>query len=195
MTPEHQALIQQVAAGLGFVARADERSWHPTFTMPDGGSFHGLDSRQRGKLTFSCWVAHDLSPHKPYFQNGDAPTTEINCSDTKSAERIIEDVRRRLLPEYERLLADCRKGKAAHDEYCADQQSVAGQLAGIFGIEVKTNNDGTVQNLHVSAGSVYATLRIQSGSIYFERVDVPIACALEIAQALRKFMFEEKAAA
>src|ERR1039458_3699455 len=106
MTPDQAKLADAVAAQLGLPpAPGSDGHWARVFTLPDGGSLYVHAGRQRGQLNISTSVANDLREHKPYYRAGEAPKISINVSDTKPAERIAADIRRRLLPEYEREAA------------------------------------------------------------------------------------------
>ena len=117
MTPEQEALANAVAAQLNFApAPGCEDHWGRVFSLPDGGRLYVSTGRQRGQLNISTSVANDLREHKPYYRAGEAPTTSINVSDTKPVERIAADIRRRLLPEYERDASACAANKVRHDD-------------------------------------------------------------------------------
>jgi hypothetical protein len=116
MTPEQKALADAVAAHLKLKpAPGYEDNWARTFSLPDGGRLHLSAGRQRGHLHISTSVNDDLRQHRPYYREGQAPKTSINVSESKSAERIAADIRRRLFPEHERLRADYAANKARSD--------------------------------------------------------------------------------
>jgi hypothetical protein len=117
MTPEQRALADAVAAQLDLKPTPgyeDHRA--RTFSLPDGGKLHFSAGRQHGHLHISTSVAGDLREHRPYYREGQAPKTSINVSESKSAERIVADIRRRLFPEHERLRVDYAANKARSDE-------------------------------------------------------------------------------
>ena len=113
MTPEQQALADAVAAELNLApAPGFDDHWARVFNLPDGGRLYFSCGRQRGQLHISASVANSLREHRPYYREGEAPKTSINVSESKDAQRIAADVRRRLLPEYEREAAACAANKA-----------------------------------------------------------------------------------
>jgi hypothetical protein len=58
-------------------------------------------------------------------------------ADTKDAKRIAADVRRRLLPEHDREVAECRASKARHDESNAQRVSALTKVAAPLGERVQ----------------------------------------------------------
>ena len=73
----------------------------------------------------------------PYYREGEAPKTSINVSESKDAQRIAADVRRRLLPEYEREAAACAANKARHDDNNAKRVAALTKVAAPFGERVQ----------------------------------------------------------
>ena len=117
MTPEQIKLSDAVAAGLQLKpAPGFDGHWSRVFTLPDGGRLYFSAGRKPGTLQVYASVADNLRDHCPHYRLGDAPKTSINVSDTKQADRIAADIRRRLLPEHERDVAACTASKARHEE-------------------------------------------------------------------------------
>ena len=117
MTPEHKILADAVAAQLNLkVASNSADTWARVFSLPNGGRLHFSGGRGPGQLHISASLPDGLREHRSYYRDGEAPKTSINVSDTKSADRIAADIRRRLLPEHDREVADCQANKARHDE-------------------------------------------------------------------------------
>jgi hypothetical protein len=138
MTPEQAKLADAVAAHLGLPpAPGIDGHWARVFALPDGGSLYVHAGRQRGQLNLSTSVANDLREHKPYYRAGEAPKTSINVSDTKPFERIAADIRRRLLPEYERDASACKANKARHDDDNAKRILALTKVAAPFGERVQ----------------------------------------------------------
>jgi len=77
-------------------------------------------------------VADSLREHRPYYRDGQAPKTSINVSEAKSVQRIAVDVRRRLLPEYEREAAACAANKVQWDDTNAKRVLALTKLAAPF---------------------------------------------------------------
>src|SRR6266576_5136447 len=117
MTPEQVKLADAVAVQLNLQpAPGCDGHWSRVFALPDGGRLYFSSGRQRGQLHVSASVPESLRAHRPYYRDGEAPKTSINVTDTKPAERIAADIRRRLLPEHERDAAGCAARKAKHDD-------------------------------------------------------------------------------
>ncbi len=110
--------------------------WARVYSLPNGGTLHFSAGRQRGQLHVSASVATSLREHRPYYRDGEAPKTSMNVSDTKTAERIAADIRRRLLPEYEREAVACTANKARHDDNNAKRILALTQVAAPFGERV-----------------------------------------------------------
>jgi hypothetical protein len=138
MTPEQRAQADAVAAQLNLQpAPGFDHHWGPVFTLPDGGRLYFSSGRQRGQLHISASVANDLREHRPYYREGEAPKTSMNVSESKDAQRIAADVRRRLLPEYEREAAACAANKARSDDNNAKRVAALTQVAAPFGERVQ----------------------------------------------------------
>ena len=134
MTPEQKALTSVVAVELHLVpAPGCDDHWARVFELPDGGRLYFSNGRQRGQLHISASVANGLRDHRPYYRDGEAPKTSINVSESKNAKQIAADIRRRLLPEYEREAAACVASKARHDDYNARRVAALAQVAAPFG--------------------------------------------------------------
>jgi hypothetical protein len=58
-------------------------------------------------------------------------------SESKDAQQIAADVRRRLLPEYEREAAACAANKAKHDDHNAKRVAALTKVAAAFGERVQ----------------------------------------------------------
>jgi hypothetical protein len=95
-----------------------------------------LAQAARGQLTISTSVASSLREHRAYYREGEAPKTSINVSASKDAQQIAADIRRRLLPEYEREAAACVANKARHDDDNAKRILALTKVAAPFGERV-----------------------------------------------------------
>ena len=138
MTPEQITLADAVAAQLGLQPAPDsDGHWARVFALPDGGTLYVHAGRQRGQLNISTSVANDLREHRAYYREGEAPKTSINVSEVKGAERIAADIRRRLLPEYERDASACKANKARHDDHNAQRILALTKVAAPFGEHVR----------------------------------------------------------
>jgi hypothetical protein len=138
MTPEQTKLADAVAALLSLKpAPGYEDRWARILALPDGGRLCISTGRGRGQLHISASVADNLREHRPYYRDGEAPKTSINVSDTKPAERIAADIRRRLLPEHEREQTECAARKAAQDEHNTRRVLALTKVAAPFGERVR----------------------------------------------------------
>ena len=137
MTPEQRALAEAVAAELKLAAAVGfEDHWARVFDLPDGGRLFFSAGRERGHLHISASVAESLREHRPYYRDGQAPKSSINVSEAKDAKRIAADIRRRLLPEYEREAAACTARKAQWDDNNAQRVLALTKVAAPFGERV-----------------------------------------------------------
>lgn len=107
------------------------------FSLADGGKLYLSSGRQRGQLNISASVPDSLREHRPYYRDGEAPKTSINASDTKPAERVAADIRRRLLPEHEREASAYATNKARHDDHNAKRILALTKVAAPFGQHVQ----------------------------------------------------------
>jgi hypothetical protein len=138
MTPEQIKLADAVAGKLGLKpAPGYEDHWSRTFALPDGGRLYISAGRQSGHLHISASVADKLREHRPYYRQGEAPKTSINSSDSKPADRIAADIRRRLFPEYEKEASACAAQKARHDEHNAQRILALTKVAAPFGEQIE----------------------------------------------------------
>jgi len=138
MTPEHKALAEAVAAQLQLnPAPGYDDLWTPVFVMPDGGKLLFSDGRAHGQLHISTSLPNTLHDHRSYYRAGEAPKTSINVSDTKPADRIAADIRRRFLPEHAREVAECQANKARHDENNAKRILALTKVAAPLGEHVR----------------------------------------------------------
>ena len=138
MTPEQVKLADAVAALLKLQpAPGCDGNWSRVFSLPDGGRLYFSSGRQRGHLHVSASVPDSLREHRPYYRDGEAPKTSINVTDTKPAERIAADIRRRLLPEHERDAADCAARKVQHDDHNAKRILALTKVAAPFGERIQ----------------------------------------------------------
>jgi hypothetical protein len=94
-------------------------------------------------------LAHELSQHRPYHRDGETPKTGINVSATKTLGEIAADIKRRLLPELARLLADCRAAKQSSDDYEARRAANLRLVADACGVPVQRSHDGKVQKVEL----------------------------------------------
>jgi hypothetical protein len=141
MTPEQTALADAVAAQLGLQpAPGFDGHWSRVFSLLDGGRLYFSAGRQRRQLHVSTTVADGLREHRSCYRDGEGPQTSINLADTKPVERIAADIRRRLLPEYEREVTACKANKARHDDNNAKRILALAKVAAPFGEHVQCDD-------------------------------------------------------
>src|SRR5664279_5299795 len=179
MTPEQAKLADAVAAHLGLPpAPGIDGHWARVFALPDGGSLYVHAGRQRGQLNLSTSVANDLREHKPYYRAGEAPKTSINVSDTKPGDRIAADIRRRLLPEYERDASACKANKARHDDDNAKRILALTKVAAPCGERIRCDErSGEPRPLTINREAKFSL----TAKPYCESVKLEIEVSPEIA--------------
>lgn len=179
MTPEQRAQADAVAAELNLLpAPGFDGHWARVFDLPDGGRLFFQAARDRGQLHISASVAERLREHRPYYREGEAPRTGINVSESKDARRIAADVRRRLLPEYEREAAACAANKAKHDDNNAKRVAALTKVATPFGERVQWDErSGEPRPLSIDREGKFSL----TAKPYCEAVKLEIEVSPEIA--------------
>jgi|ERR1035437_2152916 hypothetical protein len=179
MTPEQKALAVAVAAQLNLApAPGTEDHWARVFNLPDDGKLYFSSGRQRGQLHISASVANGLREHRPYYREREAPKTSMNVSESKDAQQIAADVRRRLLPEYERELAACAANKAKHDDNNAKRVAALTKVAAPFGERVQCDEQsGEPRPLSIDREGKFSL----TAKPYCEAVKLEIGVSPEIA--------------
>lgn len=123
-------------------------------------------------------MADHLREHRPYYREGEAAKTSINVSDTKPAERIAADIRRRLLPEHDREQSECAARKAAYDESNAQRVLALTQVAAPFGEHVRCDErSGEPRPLSINREGKFSL----TARPYGETVKLEIEVAPDIA--------------
>ena len=179
MSPNQIKLADAVATQLGLQpAPGCDGHWARVFALPDGGRLYFSAGRQRGQLNISASVADKVREHRPYYRGGEAPKTSINASDTKPAERIAADIRRRLLPEYERDASACTANKARHDDHNAQRILALTKVAAPFGERVQCDErSGDPRPLSIDREGKFSL----TAKPYCEAVKLEIEVSPEIA--------------
>jgi hypothetical protein len=182
MTPEQQTLADAVAAELNLApASGFDGHWARVFNLPDDGKLYFSSGRQRGQLHISASVANGLREHRPYYREGEAPKTGINVSESKDARRIAADVRRRLLPEYEREAAACAANKAKHDDHNAKSVAALTKVAAAFGERVQCDErTGEPRSLSIDREGKFSL----TAKPYCESLKLEIEVSPEVAGKL-----------
>ena len=186
MTLEQRAQADAVAAELNLApAPGTEDHWARVFILPDGGRLYFSCGRQRGQLHISASVANGLRGHRPYYREGEAPKTSMNVSESKDAQKIAADVRRRLLPEYEREAAACAVNKARSDNTNAKRVAALAKVAAPFGERVQCDErSGEPRPLSINReGKFSLTAKPYCESLKLE-IEVPPEVAGRIAELL-----------
>src|ERR1035437_9561300 len=179
MTPEQKALAVAVAAQLNLQPTPGfDDHWGPVFSLPDGGRLYFSSGRQRGQLHISASVANGLREHRPYYRGDEAPKSSMNVSESKDAQRIAADVRRRLLPEYEREAAACAANKARSDDNNAKRVAALTKVAAPFGERVQCDEQtGEPRPLSINREGKFSL----TAKPYCEAVNLEIEVSPEVA--------------
>lgn len=187
MKPENEAKALEVGRLLGFAKDTESNNWQVLFRMPDRGAMTICDSKQRGKLVVDMWPAHELVEHRRTYYGKDEtrPKTEIRVAETKPADTIAADIRRRLLPEYERLVKDCQERKEHADSYARNQARMLKAIAQVLGVGGTFDHKGQITNVYWNHADQYANIRADS-KVTFENFHVPFECALDVARVMRR---------
>ena len=99
-------------------------------------------------------------------------------SDTKPAERIAADIRRRLLPEYERDASACAANKARHDDHNAQRILALTKVAAPFGERIQCDErSGEPRPLSIDREGKFSL----TAKPYCEAVKLEIEVSPEIA--------------
>lgn len=118
---------------------------------------------------------YGLAQHLPYMDQREK--TSITVSQNKSVEQIVQDITKRLLPAYERVLAQAKENKAAHDKREQDKQYALEIIQSILG-------DAHIRNDECYAMHKNVTARYYSTGDISLKMTVPFAKATEILKLL-----------
>ena len=179
MTPEQRTLADAVAKELGLPpAPGFDSHWARVFSLPDGGALYVASGRQPGQLHISASVATSLREHRAYYRDGDAPKTSIHVSESKGAPRIAAEVRRRLLPEYEREASACKANKARHEDHNAKRILALTNVAAPFGEHIQCDErSGEPRPLSIDREGKFSL----TAKPYCEGVNIELEVSPEIA--------------
>ncbi len=121
---------------LPLLSDADPNETSCALRLPNGRLL--VISRQKDKFHIGCFLNGELSKYRPYYKDGEAPPVlHINVAASKTAEQIAADIRRRLLPEYERALAACLQDKRETEELHARKLLALLKVAVPLGLTVQ----------------------------------------------------------
>jgi len=116
-------------------------SWCAAYRLTCGSTLH-ISQGQHDRLEISTSVPRELRGFRPYYRDGEAPKNRITVSAQKPAAQIVGEVRRRLLPEHERLFADCASAKQKNDDHHASVAARLTAVANACGGTVRKDHDG-----------------------------------------------------
>jgi len=119
-----------------------------------------------------------LSQHTPCNHE----STHITVLQSKTPEQIARDITKRLLPPYERVLAQAREAKAAHDKQEAHKQKVLESLQAVMP-NATIRNDEVYQYEPHRITVKYCSY--SDGDVQLE-LTVPAEKALEILKGLNR---------
>lgn len=118
---------------------------------------------------------HDLSQHLPYNMNREK--TEITVARSKTPEQIARDIERRLMPPYERVLAQTKDRKAKADAYEAKK------MRAIDAIRDAMGSGASIKDGDVIRYNPFCRARYYGGDIKIE-VELPVDKAVEILRQI-----------
>lgn len=140
---QKKATLKRIAEA---VAPLLENGWHIDTDHPDERRGISLISEGERRLLFDIgWSTNDRLEIYGSFDNGLAqylpyqsqrPKTEISVAVTKTPEKIAQDIKRRLLPNYEQVLAAAKEYKKRDDDYKATRKQAMEQIKTAIGGDV-----------------------------------------------------------
>lgn len=192
MTPEQIKKADEIAAFFGLPLDGEnESTWQRRYKLPDGGSLDFCESRHaKGQLHIDAWPCHPLQEYRLSYYNGDKPVTEMNVSIAKSAERIAQEIKTRIMPGYKQVVADCREQKALADKRLARDWETMTAIAEPFGEPLKVDR-GSVCPFSIYRTPFYMRVQSRSDGVHVE-MDLPAASVAQVAKLLADLHPETK---
>jgi hypothetical protein len=133
--------------------------------------------KKEDSLGISGCFGGDLPRFFPY----DPPSTSITVAITSDAKRIASAIQKRLLPNYEKVLAQCIKNKAEADEYKAKKQAILKAILEAHGRDAKIYElDDTV----FACKPYMFKARYHGSSTVRLEIELPLEKALEVIKVL-----------
>jgi hypothetical protein len=170
--------ILAVIEALGFKPEdlnAESRcSWQVRYRANKGDMtlYANLGWNDQNRLTFGSSLPHHA---KASFYGLSAPS--ITVSRLKTAEQIIKDVKRRLMPDYEAVMVQAREKIASAEAY---ENAKANNLKAVKGSKL-TEEEANSGRWHFYAeGKPYGEVRASNDSVSLELNNLPPAVAAKI---------------
>lgn len=181
LSPENRAKAGEVGRVFGSPDPDYADSWCAANRLACGSTLH-ISQGQHDRLEISTSVPRELRGFRPYDRDGEAPKTRITVSAQMAAAQIVADVRRRLLPEHERLFADCLAAKQKSDAYHAGVAARLTAVAHACGGTVNQDRDGHA--IQATFGEYGAPVRLEakcSGDGLTLEIETDLERAVKIA--------------
>jgi hypothetical protein len=132
---------------------------------------------KKDRLEISGCFGGGLLRFFPY----ERPSTRITVAITSEARKIASAIQKRLLPNYEKVLAECIENKAEANEYEAKKQAVLEAIAKAYGRDAKIcEYDNTV----FACKPYMFKARYHSELTVELQIELPLEKALEVIKIL-----------
>ena len=179
---------------LGLTLReSDPCDWQRRFDYGEHGTLYFTVSRNinqsthQPQLYVGLDVAFALNPYRPSYwrsKDGDQPVTTMNVDVEKEATVIAYQIKRRIVPEYERLLALVLSNKIAeHLEKTTTAASYSALASAIPGCKVYHNHEGTPRSMEWKKGNLGVGVSAEvkyPGNTVSLNIGMPIEIAVEL---------------
>jgi len=143
-------------------------------TTLDGKQLHFRTSWNKKNHLEISGSFHNLYQHLPY----QCENTSITVAKSKSPEQIARDIRKRLMPAYERVLAQAKENKIAADKREAKKQHVLEVLkAAMDKATIRDNEVYQWKPYHISAKYQYGDIEL--------KLTLPLSKALNVLQLFK----------
>lgn len=143
---------------------------------PDDKSLHFvIPWNNDNRLEISGSFRNGLNQHLPY--SGDREKTEITVAKSKAPEQIAKDIERRLMPPYERVLAQTKERKAKADAYEAEKMRALETIRDAMGEGASIKDDDVIRY------NSFCRAKYYGGTIKIE-VELPVDKAVEILRQI-----------
>ncbi|MBU0959463.1 MAG: hypothetical protein KKB31_05960 [Nanoarchaeota archaeon] len=121
-----KAIAQKIAEAMGWGMEVNENNWNPIILKGDEKLLISIETygTTKGRVVIKGHYGV-FSAHLPYRHD----KTEITVSPTKTPEQIAKDIKSRLLPTYQKILAEAQEAKKREDDYQANKKSLLVDVA------------------------------------------------------------------
>ncbi len=185
-------LTRKIAAALGspwrYVEQNDEP--YPTDHVDDGNGarlyFRWADYNKRTRIAVSgsLHIGKNGS-YEEVRENGHrVPVPDITVAVERGVEKIVAEIRRRLLPEYMRLLGIARAQVASHNDYEGTRRANLTALAAIVCTSEPKNDEQASVTYYHNDGRGYGDIWCSADSCNLKLSSLSIATAREVLELL-----------